>query len=44
MGITIHYQGKLNRPELADAFCEELEDIAEIMDWKYNPTKTQFSI
>lgn len=36
MGITIHYQGKLNRPDLADAFCEELADIAETMDWKYN--------
>jgi hypothetical protein len=36
MGITIHYQGKLNRPDLADEFCEELEDIAKAMDWKYN--------
>lgn len=36
MGITIHYQGKLNRPDLADEFCEELEDIARTMDWKYN--------
>lgn len=36
MGITIHYQGKLNRPDLADAFCEEMEDIARTMDWKYN--------
>ncbi|MGC9352537.1 MAG: hypothetical protein ACP5D9_01800 [Mariniphaga sp.] len=35
MGITIHYQGKLNLPELADGFCEELEDIAKTMDWKY---------
>lgn len=36
MGITIHYQGKLNQPDLADEFCEELEDIARTMDWKYN--------
>jgi hypothetical protein len=35
MGITIHYHGKLNQPELADAFCEELEDISKAMDWKY---------
>ncbi len=35
MGITIYYQGKLNRPDLADAFCEELPDIAETMEWKY---------
>jgi len=36
MGITIHYQGKLNQPDLADAFCEEMEDIAKTMEWKYN--------
>jgi hypothetical protein len=36
MGISIHYQGKLNRPDMADEFCEELEDIARTMDWKYN--------
>lgn len=37
MGITIHYQGKLNQPDLADEFCEELADIAKAMDWNYNP-------
>lgn len=36
MGITIHYQGKLNQPDLADAFCEELADISKTMEWKYN--------
>ena len=36
MGITIHYQGKLNRPDLANEFCEELEDISKAMGWKYN--------
>ncbi len=36
MGITIHYQGKLNRPDLANEFCEELEDISKAMEWKYN--------
>jgi hypothetical protein len=35
MGITIHYQGKLNQPDLAEAFCEELEDISKAMEWKY---------
>ena len=35
MGITIHYQGKLNRPDLADEFCEEVADIAGTMEWKY---------
>jgi len=36
MGITIHYQGKLNRPDWAEVFCEELEDISKAMEWKYN--------
>lgn len=36
MGITIHYQGKLNQPDLADEFCEELADIAKVMEWNYN--------
>ncbi|WP_372949813.1 hypothetical protein [Mariniphaga sp.] len=36
MGITIHYQGKLNRPDLAKEFCEELEDISKAMEWKYS--------
>jgi hypothetical protein len=36
MGITIHYQGKLNQPDLADEFCEELEDISKAMEWNYN--------
>jgi len=36
MGITIHYKGKLNSPELTDSFLEEIEDIAESMKWEYN--------
>ncbi len=36
MGITIHYQGKLNQSDLTDAFCEELADISKAMEWKYN--------
>ncbi len=35
MGIIIHYQGKLNRTELAETFCEEMEDISNSMKWKY---------
>jgi hypothetical protein len=37
MGITIHYRGKLNSPELRDSVCDELTDIAIEMDWKYYP-------
>ncbi len=36
MGITIHYKGKLNNIDLLDSFCNEIEDIAKDMDWKYN--------
>lgn len=36
MGITIHYKGKLNSPDLIDPFCEEMEDIARSMEWEYN--------
>lgn len=36
MGITINYKGKLDSPSLTDAFCDELEDIAQSMGWDYN--------
>ena len=35
MGITIHYKGKLNSPDLVDCFLVEVEDIAKSMEWKY---------
>ena len=36
MGITIHYKGRLNNLDLIEPFCNEIEDIAKDMDWKYN--------
>ena len=36
MGITIHYKGKLNSSDLIEPFCNEIEDIAKDMDWKYS--------
>ena len=36
MGITIFYNGKLNTADLAGAIVNELEDISNVMDWKYN--------
>jgi len=48
MGITIHYKGKLNSTDLIDPFCEEVEDIAQSMNWDYtiveekDPDKIQF--
>jgi len=35
MGITIHYRGQLKSPSLIDAFCRELQAIANLMEWEY---------
>ena len=35
MGITIHYKGKINSPELIDSFCDEVKDILQSMEWAY---------
>lgn len=35
MGVTIHYKGKLNQPELINEFCEEMKDISKAMEWDY---------
>lgn len=39
MGITIHYNGSLNIPRLAEEITRELTDISSDMDWKYNVIK-----
>ena len=36
MGITIHYKGKLNNPDLLNTFCDEIKDIAKDMNWSFN--------
>jgi len=35
MGITIHYKGKLNSPDLTDFFLDEVLDIVKSMEWEY---------
>jgi len=35
MGVTIHYKGKLNATELTEPFLEEIQDIAQSLDWPY---------
>jgi len=35
MGITIHYKGKLNSSVLIHSFLDEMEDIAQSMEWEY---------
>ena len=36
MGITIHYKGKLNNPDLLNTFCDEIKDITKDMNWSFN--------
>ena len=33
MGITIHYQGKINELSLIDNFIDEMKDISVELDW-----------
>lgn len=35
MGVTIHYKGKLNATELIGPFLEEIQDIAQSLEWHY---------
>ncbi len=35
MGLTIHYKGKLNSPELKEDFCSEMKDVAGELEWKF---------
>lgn len=35
MGITIHYQGKINEVSLIDKVTDELKDISEELEWKF---------
>lgn len=34
MGISIHYKGQMDRGKV-EALCDELRDIAEVLDWPY---------
>lgn len=36
MGITIHYQGKINNTYLIDEFTSEIKDISDELNWKYD--------
>lgn len=35
MGITIHYKGRLKQAEDLQQFMDEVEDIANILEWPY---------
>ncbi len=36
MGITIHYQGKIDNKNKLPQMVAELMDFAEVMGWRYN--------
>ena len=36
MGVCIYYNGKIKSMDLIDEFCEEVEDIAKVNQWKYD--------
>ena len=36
MGVTIHYRGKLKSPSLIEPLMEEVADICQSKNWKYN--------
>ena len=36
MGVTIHYKGKLKSPSLIEPLIQEVADICESKNWKYN--------
>lgn len=35
MGLSIHYRGRISNPLLLPTLIEEIEDIANIYNWKY---------
>jgi len=41
MGITIHYKGRLDSPDLIDSFLEEVKDIANSMEWNFTSFSKQ---
>ena len=44
MGLTIHYQGGIDRIEDIPKLVDELEDIAESMDWMSQRINPDYAI
>lgn len=42
MGLSFHYNGSIANPELLPELIEEIQDIANIYNWKYNVYEKQF--
>lgn len=42
MGITIHYNGRLNAKKSLPLLIEEVKDIAEVSQWNYEIYRSGF--
>lgn len=42
MGLSLHYNGKFDKPELLQPMIEEVEDIVNVYKWKYTIRHTKF--
>ena len=42
MGLSLHYNGRFDNPELLQQMIEEVEDIVSIYKWKYAIKHTKF--
>jgi hypothetical protein len=42
MGLSIHYNGSFNAKASLQAMIEEVKDLAEIFQWKYNVYEKEF--
>ena len=42
MGLSINYSGSFKKEASLEAMIEEVKDIAEIYEWKYNINETNF--
>jgi hypothetical protein len=42
MGLSIHYSGRISKPELLPALIEEVEEIVKIYQWPYDVFERHF--
>ena len=42
MGLSIHYSGKIAKPEFLNDLIDEVQDIAKVYGWKYKIDEIQF--
>ena len=42
MGLSFHYSGRIDNPDLLSGLIDEIEDIAKVYRWKYNIYERHF--